>query len=449
MVENVVQRSRGKLRREVNLITLIAVMIGLNVGGSLFIITAIGAGLTGPSLFVAQIISALPILLAVIPYLMLTSAIPTTCANYRYAKLFSRPLAVAGWMGLFVAIPLGLLPLMAIATAKLLVVLLPNINIIGTAIIVMTVFYLLNLSGVKATAYVQLATVALLILALVIFIVPGVQAIEVRNLTPLFTGGAMGLIATSAILYTLLAGGLFGIEIGDEVKNAKTTIPKALIISMVIVAVIYLFIEIIAVGVIDWRAFAEGGTLGTSAEAFLSGPLLAFFIVGGGILAAITTINLTLTAAGRYTLASAEDGFFPKFFGNINQRFGTPHWGLTLAYVLSIISLLLNPPLETLAAMLNFGLLFMITLVLLAAFRLPKTHPEIYEKGKFRFGRKTLAVTSLSAVIINIFFMIILAVALPLAFQIFAGGCIAGLILYVFTKNRQPEFTFAEFSSEN
>jgi APA family basic amino acid/polyamine antiporter len=428
--------SGGKLKRELNLVTLIAVMIGLNIGGSLFVLTAIAAGLTGPSLFVSQIISALPILLALIPYLMLTSAIPTNCGNYQYAKLFSRPLAVAGWWGLFIAIPIGAMPLFAIATAKLLIILIPGLPLIGTAVIVMTVFFAINLIGVKATAYVQLATVALLVIALISFIVPGIPAIEARNLTPMFTGGAMGLIVAAALLYTLLAGGLFGIEMGDEIKNAKATIPRALIISIAIVLVIYLLIEVIAVGVIDWKAFADGSTLGTPAEAFLSNPLLGFFVIGGGILASTTTINLTLTAASRYVLASAEDKFFPKFFGSINQRFGTPHWGLTLAYVLSIISLAFNPSLATLAAMLNFGLLFMVTLVLLAAFRLPKTHPEIYEKATFRFGKKTLAITSLVAVAINIIFMAVLAVAVWDAFLIFAGALVFGVALY-YVRRRQ------------
>jgi len=252
----------------------------------------------------------------------------------------------------------------------------------------------------------------------------------------MFTGGAIGLVGAAALLYTLLAGGLFGIEMGDEVKNAKTTIPRALIISIAIVLVIYLLIEVIAVGVIDFKAFAGGGTLGTPAEAFLSIPLLGFFVIGGGILASTTTINLTLTAAGRYILASAEDRFFPRFFSSINQKFGTPHWGLTLAYVLSVISLAVNPSLQTLAAMLNFGLLFMVTLVLLAAFRLPKTHPDIYENAKFKFGRKTLAITSLLAVAINIIFIAILAVAVLDAFLIFAGFVIFGLALYL-VRRRQ------------
>jgi len=436
MVSNVILMAGGKLKRELNLVTLIAAMIGLNIGGSLFVLTAIAAGLTGPSLFISQIISALPILLALIPYLMLTSAIPTNCGNYQYAKLFSRPLAVAGWWGLFIAIPFGAMPLFALATAKLLIILMPGLPLVGTAVIVLTVFFAINVIGVKATAYVQSAAVAILVIALVVFIVQGIPVIEARNLTPMFTGGTMGLVGAAALLYTLLAGGLFGIEMGDEVKNAKTTIPRALIISIAIVLVIYLLIEVIAVGAIDFKAFAGGGTLGTPAEAFLSIPLLGFFVIGGGILASTTTINLTLTAAGRYILASAEDRFFPSFFSSINQKFGTPHWGLALAYVLSVISLAVNPSLQTLAAMLNFGLLFMVTLVLLAAFRLPKTHPDIYENAKFKFGKKTLAITSLVAVAINIIFIAILAVAVPDAFLIFAGFVIFGLALYL-VRRRQ------------
>jgi APA family basic amino acid/polyamine antiporter len=439
------QATQGQLRREINLVALIAVMIGMNVGGSLFALTAIAAGLTGPSLFIAQIISAAPILLALIPYLTLSSAIPTTCANYQYAKLFSHPAAAAAWMTLFVAIPIGALPLFAVVTANFVKMLIPVTPVIPTAIVVMTLFYILNVFGIKRTAYVQLATVIILLVALFIFIVPGIPAIETANMAPLFAGGVMGFLGASALLFTLLAGGLFCIDSGGEVKSARLMIPRALVTSMIIVIVLYLLIEVVAIGVVDWQAFAAGESLGIPAKVFLSGPLLSFFIIGGGILACITTINLILTLAGRYALAFAQDGFFPRVFGRINRRFGTPHWGLTLAYGMSIATLLINPPLIVLGQMINFGLLFMITLVLFAAFRLPKKHPEIYAKSKLKFSPKTLAITSLSAISINIIFMIILAYGLMTSekskwtFPLFVIAAVAGLIVY-FVRKRQLAF---------
>jgi APA family basic amino acid/polyamine antiporter len=214
-----------------------------------------------------------------------------------------------------------------------------------------------------------------------------------------------------------------------------------LIISIAVVLALYLLIEVIAVGVMDWKIFAQG-TLGSPAQVFLSGPLLGFFIIGGGILASITTINLTLTVAGRYALAFAQDGFFPNFFGSINKRFGTPHWGITLPYIMSVTTLLVNPPLIVLGQMLNFGLLFMITLVLFAAFRLPKKHPGIYENARFKFNPKILAITSLSAISINIVFMIVLAYGLLTSeeskwtFPLFVIAAIAGVILYFVRRQK-------------
>jgi basic amino acid/polyamine antiporter, APA family len=454
LVYTEIHASRGKLKRELGLYTLVAVMIGLNIGGSLFVLTAIGAGITGPSLIIAQLLSALPVLLALVPYLVLTSAMPTTCANYQYAKLFSRPLAIAGWMGLFVAIPIGALPLFALATASFLNSLVPGVPPVPTAIAVMTFFFIVNILGIRAAAYLQFATVILLLAALFIFIVPGIPAVNPDNLTPMYTGGLLGFVAAAALLYTLLAGGMFGIEVGDEVKNARRTIPRALVISVAVVLVIYLLIEFVAVGVVDYKVLGEAQKLDVAAAVFLDTGWFSFFVIGGGILAATTTINLTMTAAGRYVLAAAEDKFLPRFFGQVNRRFGTPHWGLTLAYGISIVVLIIGLftdalNLTTLATMLNFGLLFMVTLVVLAAIRLPGKYPEIFSKNAFKFSRRTILITGWAAVTLNIIFMLILVIALPrLATILFAAAIIIGLIIY-FVCRRRPGFAPAGIAADN
>ncbi len=442
-MDNIAYRTaEGLLKKEITLYALIAIMIGLNVGGSLFALTALAAGMTGPSLFVAQIFSALPILLAMVPYIMLSSAIPATCANYQYAKLFSRPLAVAAWMTLFVAIPIGALPLFAVITGNFVQMLWPGIPVIPTAIAVVSIFFLLNVFGIKPTIYVQLATVIILVLALLTFIIPGIPAIKTENFSNLFPGGFIGFIGASALLFTLLAGGLFGIEVGSEVKNASSVIPRALLISMLIVLGIYLLLEIVAVGVMDWQLLAEKATLGAPAEAFLSGFPLGFFIAGGGILASVTTINLILTIAGRYALVFSIDGYFPRIFRQISKRFGTPHWGITLAFGMTIITLLINPPLIVLGQMLNFGLLFMITLVLCTAYRFPKKHTELYQNAKYKFNPRLIQVTSLIAICINIVFMLVLAYGMLTSenarwtFPLFIVAAIAGIIVYYIRKKQ-------------
>ena len=87
----------------------------------------------------------------------------------------------------------------------------------------------------------------------------------------------------------------------------------------------------------------------------------------------------------------------------------------------------------------NFGLLFMITLVLLAAFRLPQKHPDIYAKSNYKFSPRLIATVSMAGVVINIIFMLILAVAMQWSFCIFIAAGVAGIALY-FVRKRQIKY---------
>jgi APA family basic amino acid/polyamine antiporter len=428
------RRLSANLRQEIGMVGLVAIMVGLNIGGSLFLLPGVAAGLTGSSLIVAQLVSASPILLAIPAYAALSSALPVTCANYQYAKLFSRPLAAAAWMVLFIAIPLGALPLFAVAAARLLVVLLPGLPVTATAIGIMVLIFVVNVRGVRLTTQAQFVGVAVLVAALLVFVGGGLPSVRLSNLSPSLAGGPVGLLGSSAILYTLLAGGLFGIEMGDEVRNARSVIPRALIASIAIVLVLYLLIEVVALGSVGADAMAQG-TLGDVAGTFLSGWMLGLFVVGGGILASITTINLTLAAAGRYALAFSLDGYFPGLFSRVNQRFGTPHYGLALVLAMTVVTLLVNPPLITLGAVLNFGLLFMVTLVLGASVRMLRRRPETYRQASLRVNPRLLAVCSVCAMTINVVYMAVLAVALQWTFLIFVGAIVIGLALFYLRKS--------------
>jgi APA family basic amino acid/polyamine antiporter len=443
------QETQGTLKKELGLVVLIFIMIGLNVGGSLFSLTSIAAKQTGPSLFIAQIISALPVLLALIPYMILTSSIPKTAASYQYAKMFSYPMAVAGVLVLLVAMPLGGLPFFAITNAQYFLQLVPlgtGFDIAGysltwvqiIAIATIALFYVINIIGIKLAGQIEFFMTGLLLLAMVLFVVFGLPAVKAQNFSPLFTGGTLGLVVAAALSYTLLAGGLFGIELGDEVKNAKKTIPRALIISVFVVLILYILIEIVAVGVADWKTFAAG-KLFTPAKVFMPDWLYTFFIFGG-IMACVTTVHAVLTISGRYTMKFAEDGFFPPVFKRINKRFGTPVWGLTLPFVLSVLTVLLVTDLAVLAAMLNFGLLFMVSLVLFFAYNLPKDHPEVFANSRYKFPPAVLKITALSAAILNIFFMLLLCYIILFqskqqwAVGLFVIAIIAGIILYYVRK---------------
>jgi basic amino acid/polyamine antiporter, APA family len=326
-----------------------------------------------------------------------------------------------------------MLPLFAVAIAKLVAVLVPGLNVTFWAILVMSLLFLVNVVGVRLATQAQFVGVVVLLAALLAFIGGGMPHVQLQNLAPVFVGGPVGLLGASALLYTLLAGGLFGIEMGDEIRNARNVIPRALYISIGIVLALYIFIEVVALGTVGWEQFSKG-TLGDVAGTFLSGGWLGLFVVGGGIMASATTINLALAAAGRYALAFSFDGYFPRVFSRVSRRFGTPHNGLALVYFMTIATLLVNPPLMTLGAVLNFGLLFMVTLVLSGAVRLLKRHPEAYAGASVRVRPRLITVSARVAIAINLVYMLVLAIALQWTFLIFVGAIAAGLALFYSRK---------------
>jgi small neutral amino acid transporter SnatA (MarC family) len=101
-----------------------------------------------------------------------------------------------------------------------------------------------------------------------------------------------------------------------------------------------------------------------------------------------------------------------------------------------------------LGAMLNFGLLFMVSLVLLFAYNLPKKHPEVFVNSKYQFTPAILRVTSVSAAILNIIFMLLLIFIMfksknQWAVWLFAMAIVGGLVLFYIRKKmgvvRKPE----------
>ena len=111
------------------------------------------------------------------------------------------------------------------------------------------------------------------------------------------------------------------------------------------------------------------------------------------------------------------------------------------ATVMLVLNYVLQIPLIVMGQILNFGLLFMITLVLFAAIRLPKKHPDVYAQAKKKFKPATIFITSLIAIIINIVFMAVLAYGMMTsdnakwAFPMFMIAVIIGLIVYYSKKS--------------
>lgn len=384
---------KEKLKKEVGVLGLLFLSVGLNIGGALFILPGLGAKITGSGIIIAEILAIVPVLCAaLVHYRILATARPLSGASYRYASFVSPPIAFAIGMSLIVGVVFGV-SLWTHTAGEYLMELI-SVPVTLTAFLVVTALYVVNVLGIKFTSYIQIIISLVMLGAIFTFIFSGVPHIESQNLALEFPKGIVGLLACSGLFFTLSAGGLWAVDIGGEVIDPDRYFGKVLPIAILLVVFITILVFIVSVGVVGGKELA-GQNLTFPGRLFLSPNLLAFFATGGAITASITTLNAVFASFSRQMMQISFDGFFPDFLTRVSERFGTPHWGLTVFYIASCIVIFSGIDLTTMGMMLNLGMMLQFCLVLLGAYLLPKKYPEIYENASFKVSRKVLTITTL------------------------------------------------------
>jgi APA family basic amino acid/polyamine antiporter len=246
-----------------------------------------------------------------------------------------------------------------------------------------------------------------------------------------------GVLAASGLLFTFSAGGIFVIDLGGEVMRAGKTFAKALPAGIAIAVALYVLIGIATVGVVDSSSL-QGESLIVVAERFMPGPALVYFIVGGALVACATSINIIFTLISRGFLVVSQEGLLPAFVGKVNERYGTPHWGLTVAYLICVAALAGIPSLMFFGSMLNLGLILAISVVTLSGFVFPKRHPDLFEKASMPFSGRVLRMICGTILVLNTLIFAFFMVAIGKASLVFLGIVLATCV-YARTKKAALE----------
>lgn len=381
---------RDHLKRSISLAGLVGIEIGQCIGAGVFALTGIALAKTGPSLFLAFIAAAVPVSLAMAVLAMLGSALPTSGGTYVYgSRLFSPVATFAGVWGYLLGALLGMFPLFAVTGASFLRAVFPGLPVMPTALALLFLFYAVNLLGVRIATWIQAVMVAVLVAALALYVGAGLPQVSIERFSPLFPEGAGGFLVASSILTFTLLGANAAVELGDEIIEPEKNIPRSFLVSIPVVLIVYCMIGVVAAGTFPWGE-AEGRTLSQIAGRVLGGRSLAFFAIGGGLLAVVTTLNSTYLWGTKSLLVIASDGLMPQGLAAVNRRFGTPHWLLTIVWAVSSVSLVVvGERIETFAVIASLGSILIFIPVMGAALRLKSRRPDLY--GLSRLKLKGLA----------------------------------------------------------
>lgn len=367
----------------------ISMATGFAIGSGVITMTGIAIGMTGRSVVVSYLLSAVLFMFAVIPSLIVAAVYPVRSASYTYSTNLIHPRLGGFYMFIYF---LGRLTIatFSISFAQYLAALI-DINQTITAVVILTISYVVNMFGVKAAAKVQNIMFYILVACLGLFIVMGLFEVDFSaffsnvkfNAEPFFQNGFDGVFSAASLLMFAVGGAGVLVDFGSLVRNPEKVIPKVVIWVTIGVTVAYALLSIVASGLLPYDDVAYQPLTNSAAAVFGEGSFMyVLFICGGALLALTTTLNSSFVWYSNAMRKGCEDGWFPKALAKENKH-GVPYRLVTLFYLFGLIPALIQMDITVLSKMAVGLTTFMWMIPAFALVNLPKRMPEAWNKSKF------------------------------------------------------------------
>ena len=318
---------------------LVAIAINGIIGAGIFGLPSKVYALIGTYSLIAFVACALVVALIILCFAEVGSRFEETGGPYLYAREAFQP-AVAfeiGWLFWLVRITAFA------ANCNLLINYLsffwaPATSPSWRALIIVLVVVMLaivNLLGIRQAAIVSnLFTVGKLV-PIIIFIAAGLFFLnpQAYELGPAPTSAAFSQ-SVLLLVYAFTGFEMATIPAG-EIRDPQRSLPRALLIAIVVVAVLYILIQVVCVGTLPGLAQSQK-PLADAGSQFL-GAAGGAIISAGAVVSIIGNLNILLLSASRLPFAMAEQKQLPAFVGRIHRRFFTPYVAILITAGLMMI----------------------------------------------------------------------------------------------------------------
>ncbi|MFI5173727.1 MAG: APC family permease [Terriglobia bacterium] len=116
--------------------------------------------------------------------------------------------------------------------------------------------------------------------------------------------------------------------IGDEVKNPSRTVPRSILISVIVVAAIYLTMNLSIIGVVPWKQAMQSQFIASEFMEKIYGRAGGVLVTVMIVWTAFASVFALMLAYSRIPYAAARDGFFFSIFARLHPTGEFPHVAL-------------------------------------------------------------------------------------------------------------------------
>ncbi len=344
------------LRRKLNTFDVTSLVVGSIIGADVYVATAISARLVGPASLLIWVLAGIVAMVIAISFSYCVMLLPKVGGPYAYAKEAASPFVgfMVGW-GMLLAewFSLAVFP---VAFAQYFVALVPGVDDLGKAIlkaIFIAIILITNVVGIKTAGRVNDGLTIAKLSPLVLIILGGLGFVLLQpstvssNLSPFFTGGMAAFGQAFVLIFWAYAGFELSTLPADEVNQPEKTIPRAIVVGMLIVISFYLLTNFVVLAAVSQSSLISSTSpLITAAASIFSSPVLltsiVVLVVGVGALISISGADESGTlGTSRLAYAMSIDGLLPKSFSETHPRFNTPYLGLIIlcstAFIASLV----------------------------------------------------------------------------------------------------------------
>jgi APA family basic amino acid/polyamine antiporter len=365
------------LTKKLTLFDVTNLVVGAIIGADIYVASSFGAKILGPFSIAVWVVAGVIAMVIALCFAMCAGLVPKVGGPYAYAKEAFGPFSgfIVGWSLWFAElISLAVFPLAFTQYLAFFSSALANDFALQAVVKIAFVVFLAvtNIVGVKAAGRVNDVLTIAKLAPLVFFVVAGVGwmtlnmgAVGANFAAPMMSFGFSNFGTALVLIFWAYAGFEISTIPAEEIAQPEKTIPKAIVLGIVIVIVFYLTTNVVLFGVRNWNLLATDTAPLASAgnSIFSSSAILA--LVGGGIVGVGALISVAgsnesgMIGTSRLGFSLAADGLFPKVFARIHPRFKTPSASIIIQSSMAVAAAVAAPLFGGLSLLIAVSVFFM------------------------------------------------------------------------------------------
>ncbi|MET0976143.1 MAG: APC family permease [Leifsonia sp.] len=330
------------LDRRIDIGQAIGIGLASMIGAGVFFVWAPAAAAAGGGLMIGLVLAGLVASLNALSTAQLSMAHPVSGGAYAYGRATLGPRwgFAAGW--LFVWGKTASAGAIALIAGGYLWP--ENSRVVAVAAIV--VLGVVNAAGIRSTAAVSTVIVSVVVAGLLAVVVAAaLSGAAVQPVLGTADGGWYGILQSAGLLFFCFAGYARMATLGEEVRNPRSTLPRAIIIALAVTIVIYAAVGALCLAVlgVDDLAASASPVAELAAAAFggSAWPVVVAFVAAVACLGSLVGI---LAGLSRTSLAMARERDLPGPLGRVSERTRAPVVAEAAIGVLAILGVLLLDP---------------------------------------------------------------------------------------------------------